>query len=490
MNDIQVTNLRQKAIKGLAWTSVGQVTAQIVRYLFMLILAWFLLPEDFGLLGLGFIVIDTLKQVGEFGIASALIQRKDLDGKTINTAFWANLSANMLIGLLTVSFAPAIAQFMHEPQLKTVLYGLMILFPIQALLLIPRTMLTRELRLDQLAKADVIGEISFGITGIITALLEGAVWSLIIASIVRQFVRSIILTIAYPWRPRFQFDKQSFQELIQFGFPVMGSALFSVSIAKLDYFVIGRYFGAEILGYYTLAFQLAVLPTWYLANILNRVAFPSFSKLQDNIQQLKRNFLQMLEYFMILLTPYTLGWILFADLVIEIFYPDNWLPTASAIRILTIAGLMYSFDTVVNIFYAVGRSDLRLKMLIFRLCLLVLFLFIYGLSHGMEGVAWSVSLAAIFSAPLNLYYFNKLTGANWSESLKKIYLSFLLAILASGITILAQQNILVKHSLVNLIALILLFGFIYLLPLTFIYHQQIQTNLSLLLQRYHQIRRA
>lgn len=449
------------------------MSAQILRYLFMLVLSWLLLPEEFGLIGLGFIVIDLLVKVGELGLAAALVQRKSISDGLISTAFWANLTANMILGAIVVAFSSAIAGFMNEPDVRPVLIGLAVLFPIQSLILIPRTMLQRELRLDRLAQADVVGEIAFGVVGIVVALLSGAVWSLIAASIVRQLVRSLILSASYRWTPRLQFDNESFRELSRFGFPVMGSAIFSQSIAKLDYFLIGRFLGAETLGYYTLAFQLAVLPTQHLANVLHRVAFPSFSKIQDSVERLHRGYCQLIEMFVMLLAPIAFGWMLFADLIIGIFYSDVWLPVVPAIRILAIAGLLYCFDTVVDVFYALGRADLRLKMLLIRFVLLVMFLYWFGLDYGIEGVAWSVSIAALVSTPVVLHFYYKLTDSNWSEMFRTVSAPLLAAFFAALIVYWIRRLYFPGSSLGDLMLLASLFGFVYVTPLTLNYRQRI-----------------
>ena len=53
----------------------------------MIILARLLYPDDFGIVGLAMFSINLLSVFSETGIEAALIQRENIDPKTLNTAW-------------------------------------------------------------------------------------------------------------------------------------------------------------------------------------------------------------------------------------------------------------------------------------------------------------------------------------------------------------------------------------------------------------------
>ena len=217
-----------------------------------------------------------------------------------------------------------------------------------------------------------------------------------------------------------------------FGVRVMGSTLLSQVIANLDYFVVGRFLGASALGYYTLAFQLAVVPSQKLTNVLFQVTFPSFSRLQGDLARLRCGLLQIIETHLLVLTPFALCLISLSPLFIQTLYAARWTPTSVLMRVLALAGLFYGFDVTHAIYYAIGRPGIRLVLIAVQLTFFAIFIAWFGIGMGMTGIAWSASLSVALSALLGIVGIIHLVGIRLVCLIKAVKRPFLATLLTAG----------------------------------------------------------
>ena len=67
---------KHKIINSLSWKSVSVFFNKIVSLIIKLILTRYLLPEHFGLISLGGIVVGLVSAYTDFGIGAALIQKE------------------------------------------------------------------------------------------------------------------------------------------------------------------------------------------------------------------------------------------------------------------------------------------------------------------------------------------------------------------------------------------------------------------------------
>src|SRR5262245_18372468 len=82
------TSLRQRTIRGSAWTTTESVAAVVLRLGSNLVLTRLLLPEMFGVMALVNIFIQGLQMFSDVGIGPAIIQnRRGDDPSFLNTAW-------------------------------------------------------------------------------------------------------------------------------------------------------------------------------------------------------------------------------------------------------------------------------------------------------------------------------------------------------------------------------------------------------------------
>jgi PST family polysaccharide transporter len=424
-------SLRRRAITGVIWAGIGQFGSQAIHYVVLLALAWFLSPADFGLLGLAMIFILFIQPVGDLGLAAALVQQKETSEPDLSTAFWANFLVSLLMAAVTYVSAETIASFLGDTSAALLLKVLSVIFPITALTVVPRALLEKDLKFQQLTLREFAGQVAFGLVGLTMAVTGAGVWSLVGAAVAQRLADAATLWVVVPWRPRPTFNLQSLRRLLDFGFYVMVAAIFAKGIANIDYFVVGRWLGIEALGYYTLAFQLAVVPQQRLMGVLRKVAFPAFSLVRDDLVRLRSGFLEGIQHLSVVLVLIGLFLAVLGPWFIEAVYGLKWLPAARPLQVLAIAGVFYGFDIAESLYFAVGQPRIRIWIIGVRLALFAIFVTTFGLSLGINGVAISLALSVAMTSFIGLLVVGRITHATWQELLKPIWPAMRAAFLTS-----------------------------------------------------------
>jgi PST family polysaccharide transporter len=412
--------LKKRVMINVAWAAVGQFGSQAIRYLVLLVLAHLLSPSDFGLLGMAMIFILFTQAIGELGIAAAVVQQQENDELYLNTAFWANLVLSFLMYVSTLLFAKPIAIFLGDETVTPLIQVLAIIFPITALSVVPRALLEKDFKFQKLTYRETLSEVAFGVVGLSLALQNQGIWSLIAATIAQRVVSIATMWWAVPWRPRWQFSASLLQTMLRFSLPVMWSNLLNKGLANIDYFVIGRWLGSDALGYYTLAFQLAVVPLQRTVGILRRVAFPAFSLVQQDLRRLQTGFTTATKYLFLLLLPLSIMIVIFAPEFIRLFYADKWQISIILTQILAIAGLFYGFDIVEPLYFAIGRPQFRVWIIAMRLVIFVISVTFLLPTLGLIGVALSLTISVAISATVGFALGIKIIGVPYLQAFSPI----------------------------------------------------------------------
>jgi O-antigen/teichoic acid export membrane protein len=403
--------LHKKLQKGLLW-SVLQVLIKRVFDLFVkLTLLNILFPEDFGLVGIGTAITAIIYVVAEFGLKDALIQRKkrllnDLHYQSI--FWWSLLWAIFTFLLVYFVVTPFVAVFYKDPILFSVIPILTLPILTQALTLVYRVKLLRELNFKVIAIFNSIASIIAGVLAIVIALKGGGFWSLI-AYILIPFVITVPLyLLLIPWRPKFVFKYAFFKEIFTFGIYTFGTALVITISLNIDYLFIGRLINLELLGVYNVSFMLTLLVFRQVTSMIDRVMFPFYSKIQGSIPLIKDYYLTSIKYYTILLAPMMLSFMVLSSPIIKFFIGIKWITAATSLRILALTVLVHLLTHgCTMVFRSIGKPKLELQILLVVLLFITIPSIYIGSFYGINGVALAMLLTAFVNALICLYFLNR-----------------------------------------------------------------------------------
>ena len=226
----------------------------------------------------------------------------------------------------------------------------------------------------------------------------------------------------------FVFSKKSFIELFSFGSKLLLSGLIDTIYRNVYYLIIGKFFSAAELGYYTRADQFQTLPSSTLNGVISRVSYPILSSIQDEPERLKSNYKKLIRSTMFLTFFLMLGLAAVAKPMVLTLIGEKWLPSVIYLQMLCFVGMQYPLHSLnLNILQVKGRSDLFLRLEIIKKALAIPVIFI-GIFLGIKSMILGMFFLSLFAYYLNSYYSGKLLNYSTKEQLIDIFPSFSLAL--------------------------------------------------------------
>lgn len=452
-------SLKKQAISGMIWTYSQQFGSQLLTFAVSIILARLLLPEEFGLIGMLAIFIGIGNALFDGGLTSSLIRSTDLDEEDYATVFYFNLGCSIILyGLLFIS-APLISQFYNQPSLTSItrVYG--ITFIISAFGTVQNTILTKELQFKKQAVITFPALVLGGIVGVIMAYMGYGVWSLVASAIVNAFFISLFLWLSSGWYPKLLFNKAKFHHHFHYGYKLTLSSVLDIIFTNIYQIVIGKYYSVAQVGYYTRANSLMMLPVGNISGALNRVIFPVFSKVQDDIPRLRNVYKQVMQLVLFIITPLMVLLVVLAKPLTIFLFTEKWLPMVPILQIICLSGVLYPIHLYNLIVLQVkGRSDLFLKLEIVKKVMVGVVLAI-TLYYGFYALLWGQLICSILALFINTHYAGKMLNYSMFTQLKDITPIFVFSLLMGFVIyglcyILAEQSNFLQLALCSLCGLI------------------------------------
>ncbi len=405
-----MSDLKNKATGGVIWSGIDKSSTMLIQFVFGIILARLLLPEDYGLIGMITIFITISQAIVESGFSRALIQKKDADQVDYSTTFFFNFMISILVYGILYFIAPLIADFYEEPLLIDLIKVVGLNVIISSFAIIQRTILIKEINFKVQAVVNISAGIIGALVGIGCALAGFGVWSLVLQYLSRNFITSLLFWVFNDWKPSLIFSVAALKKLFDFGSKILASTLLYAAFQNIYLVVIGKVYKSEELGYYTRATLFKQIPATLVTTIMQNVTFPVLVNVIENDEQVYKVMKRSVRLTAFLLFPMISILIIFAYPLVLILLTEKWLPTVVLLQILSIGVIFFPINSInTNFINARGRSDLSLKIEIINNVLIVLTLAI-TYSFGITAIAIGyvcVSCVGFFTCA---YYSGKFVG--------------------------------------------------------------------------------
>lgn len=427
-------SLKQKTVNGLMWSFAENLANQGTNFIIGIVLARLLVPHDFGLIGMITIFIAISQSFIDSGFSQALIRKKNCSQADFSTIFYFNLIVGIFFYLILFFSAHTISIFFMEPQLKLLVRVLGINLIINSLTIIQLTQLIKRIDFKLQTRITVLFSIGSGLISIWMALKGYGVWSLVAKSLSQYALQSFFLWLWNGWKPSWIFNKKSFKEMYAFGSKLLVSGLIDTTFKNIYYLIIGKYFSAVELGYYTRADQFQSLPSQNLTGIIQRVSYPVLASIQEDAIKLKSSYKKLIRSSMLLSSVCMIGLASVAKPLVITLIGRKWLPCVIYLQLLSLVGMLYPLQALnLNMLKLQGRSDLFLRLEIIKKMFFIPMIVI-GVIMGIKMLILGMLVSSIFAYFLNSYWSGKMIGYSSFEQLRDIMPSFLLAFAMGIIT--------------------------------------------------------
>ncbi|ANU27622.1 MOP flippase family protein [Planococcus versutus] len=393
-----MASLKNQAVTSVKLTSVSMLVTSILQMGQLLILGRVLGPEVFGLIAMVQIVIQFSQLFLEMGITDAIIQKEKITKIELSSLYWFSIFIGFVLFLILFLMAPALAFLFNEPSLTAMIQVVGVSFIILPFGLQFQTLATKKLEFLQITKNEILATtIGVLVTVYLAVSTDLGAWSLVYGHIVMSLFRSV------PWviggyrnpktRPQLLFSWTAIKGFVAFGLYRLGSTSINYFTTKVDQMIVGVVLGSVALGYYSMAMNLIMQPVQKLNSMINRVAFPVFSKIQLDKSKLRKTYLLITNLLTSFNAPLLAGVLVLAPFAVPVLLGDEWIGSTIIIQILCLYGLFKALGNPSgSLFIAVGKVRWSFYWQLFQLGIIPVVVFLASLSGSIAVVAVAVGL--------------------------------------------------------------------------------------------------
>lgn len=375
--DINMSELSNKVAKAAKWSAYSEVIGKLVGPITTMVLARVLTPDAFGVVTTLTMIIAFAEIFTDAGFQRYIIQhefKSDEDkDKSINVAFWSNLTMSLLLWGMIAVFAEPLAALVGSPGLGIVLIVACASIPLEAFSSIQMAVFKRSLDFKSLFYRRLAATMIPLFVTIPLALWLRSYWALVFGTIAVNLANAIILTFQSPWKPRFFFSRIRLKEMLSFSIWSVFDAVLVWCTSYVEILFIANMLNSYYLGIYKTSMTTVGQFTSIVAAAVLPVIMPALARTQHDFVAMRKMILNMQKYLSILLLPIGVGIFLFSGLITQIMLGEQWV---EAVPYIGIWALMEVLTIVFsrfcsNIYPAVGKPKLSVLVQILHLIVLI-----------------------------------------------------------------------------------------------------------------------
>lgn len=473
------SSVKKKTVNGVVWSSIDRFSVQIVSLIVQIIIARILTPSDFGVVGMLTIFIAIAQTFVDSGFSNALIRKENRTETDNCTVFYFNLGVGLASYLVLFLIAPLVAKFYETPILTDLMRVVSLSVVFSSFSIVQTAILTIRVDFKKQAIAS-LGSITLsGALGIFFAYQDFGPWALAIQHTSNTLFTAIFLWILVKWRPRLLYSWKSFREMFSFGSKLLASGLLDTLYNNMYTLIIGKFYQAAELGYYTKANTFAKLPAFNLTRILQRVTYPLMCQIRDDEETYRKTFITYLRMSVFVVFPISLGLAAIAKPLVVILLTEKWLPAVVLLQTLCFYYMWHVVQAInLNILQVKGRSDVFLKLEVAKKIIGAIIL-IASIPFGVKLMCFGLVLSSVIGTSLDIIYSGRFLKITLWDEVKIMMPSFLSSLM------MFFMSLLIVHFVTNVYAqfiIILLFCILFYLAAAFVFQKQ---ELRLVLSLIH-----
>ena len=372
--------LKSLAIKGSIWIMIGFGVGQFERLVGNVILTRLLSPEMFGMMSMIGAMLSAVAMFSDVGIRPNIIQSKrGEDPDFLRTAWSMQVVRGIGLTLVAALASWPWSIFSDEPRLFLLGMVLGLTSMISGFNSISLVVHSRRMNIKILTILGIVTSTAGLIAKVTWAWFFPSVWAFVVGTFVGSIMtliasHTVLATIPMRW----QWETESVREFVRFGRWMFISTALGFLASRLDVLILGRMGGMEMVGFYVLAKNLALVVTTALRKLSAMILLPVYSRLAErNVQELRRKTFKVRAILLVLSLPPLWFLIIGGQFVIDILYDERYQQTGWMVQLLSVSAVAIVVRVTLGpILLAVGDSfrhmiDTAIRVGLYAICMAI-----------------------------------------------------------------------------------------------------------------------
>lgn len=270
-------------LKGASILAVSQLLVAVSSFFRNIIIARHISVEHFGIATTFALTLSLIEMTSNLALDRILVQDKEGGSDAmLASSHLLQFVRGLITGAVLFLLATPIAHMFDLPHLAWA-YQLIAIIPI-AHGLIHWDMVVRQRNLDFAATAitDALPQLMTLALAYFASVFFRDYRAMLVVICSQVFLITFISHLLARRPYRWTFRKDLIKKSLNFGWPLLINGLLMFSIFQGDRAVIGALFTMEILGWYSTAFSLTLLPTLIFAKLSGNLLLPILSKSRED----------------------------------------------------------------------------------------------------------------------------------------------------------------------------------------------------------------
>lgn len=444
------TSLTSRVQSGVIWNAVSVSSTYLAGLVRLIVVARLLAPADFGLIGMALTVVTGLNALTTIGLDISVIKTKFKSDEELSThldTIWTvDLIRRLILAVILAAVAYPAARFYREEKLYQILLLFSLLPFIQGFQNIGLLIYRKKVNFRRIVWLELVTNFLTAVTTIALVVWTRNVWALVLSQLVSAVISVLLSYMFHPFRPRLALDKDAFSLALTFGKYAVLIGVLGYVMQMADNILLGRLFNAAVLGTYVIAYNLATLPIYGIANVVVSVTFPAYAEISSGeIKRLENAFVRVFTTSSMVLALTTALLLLLGHEIVVLLYGAKWAAAGTTLRILSLLVFCRGYAVLISPLLVSIRGiapDAKIKAAEAAIFLALL----YPLTSrfGAVGAAWAGTIA-FFVTMINRLYFATALLPNVSKTILRTILCSVVAIAAGvalgALSILGLENV-------------------------------------------------
>ena len=420
---------KKDMLSGAFWSLIGQFGYLGITLIANIVLTRVLSPSEFGQLGLVLFFIVIARVLTESGLNGALVRNNNATDIDYSTIFIFNLGVSITLCILLICSSSYIADFYDDKSLKPLLIASSFILIINAFQFVQSVKLVKQMRFKQKAIYEFIAVLIAATAGILLAINEFGVWSLILMQLLSSLIMTSLFWLFEGGHGVLVFNKDSFKYHYKFGVNTTLASILNSVFDNIYQAILGKYFATAQTGLYYQAKKLQDIPVGVINKLTHSVLYSGLSKIQEDKERFKETYQRVIRVLTVIVGFICLVLFVFAQQLILLLLGDQWVEGTFFLQILSVVGFFYIQEMFNRILFKIYNNTSYILYLEFIKKGIQFISILIGLyANSLNVLMYGFVISSVLSYLIN-YYFVQKKYPFWGHMVLYIVLKVIFVIL-------------------------------------------------------------
>jgi O-antigen/teichoic acid export membrane protein len=414
IKEIQVVDASPHKVSGR--TAAGatvliasKLVARCLDLATIVVLGRLLSPADFGLVAIAMSIVMVVEAILELPVGQAVVRLSVVTKAHYDTAFTISSLRGAVVALILFSLSWPLAQIYGDDRLIGLVCALAISPAARSVLSAGLIERSKNLDFKAFVLCEFAGKCASFVVSVGLAWGTRSYWAIAAGTIAFPIVLDIVSYVVAPYRPKF-----TLREWHEFaGFIGWSTASQAVNAFnwQMDQLILGRLISRPELGRFSMATNLAILPTQAIVfQVLNPLMI-AFSLIRNDSRRLAAAYRNSAATVVAVGLPMMVGMSLIAEPMIRLILGGQWLEATPILRLLALAMVPSLFTApLAPLSMTLGKTSIFLRLSLIEFAVRLPIVLIGALYYGIAGVLAARLITAILVAGCSMFAVRELIG--------------------------------------------------------------------------------